>query len=204
MKVDLWISLLLAIPLAIAANLLTPHIRSWLDRRAEKGASVRLERTRREREASIARLEDEIEEIENYRGDRAKLHELLLETVIRATLYGAIGTAVASLMFTLLRVIGHGYLYEAVVYSTSQFVTVVTSLMVFQVCWRGLKVIQRVRNFDQWVENVRQEISHLKGSLMNLSSRSGEQFQGSGGKDGLKNDKDAPNPGPEADAGGAA
>lgn len=161
MKTDFWVSVLLAIPLAIAANLITPRVRAWLDKRAERGARQRRERTQKQRDEIVARIRADIGEIESFRIDRSRLHEFLLEMLIRATLYSAIGGVYAGLLFGFVEF----YVVSRAIAPAAQLITVMTSLMVFQVCWRGLRVIRRVRNFDSWKKDLEQEIERLTPSL---------------------------------------
>ena len=51
MGVDLWISIALAILLAIAANIVTPKVQGWIDRRASQGKERKTEQEYKRRQS---------------------------------------------------------------------------------------------------------------------------------------------------------
>jgi len=153
MRVDLWISILLAVPLAVLANLLTPRIRDWLDRRAQRTAAQRRRRTVEQARSEIARLHTELERLSTFTSDPHQYHCFLLEILIRATLYGAMAGLYAGLLFATASWLGIGDFWnlagnlQGYIYTAGQIVSLIGFTMVFRTCWQGLSVIRRVADF---------------------------------------------------------
>ena len=57
MGIDLWISIALAIPLAIVANLFTPKLQKWLDARLERSKKAKIEKKMKLESYSLKGLE---------------------------------------------------------------------------------------------------------------------------------------------------
>lgn len=182
MKIDFWISILVAIPLAIAANLLTPLARHWLDARAEKGRYRKREKTAKAREASRKRLEAEIAEINNYHDNPIQLHSLLLDSMLRCITYGAIGTAYLTLGYATFNVFLSGShstefirTVRLVTLPALQLFVVIVNMVVFTIGMRAVRISRRVRNYDVWRQKMESEIGRHSETSMGLTAASHQQ-----------------------------
>ena len=92
MSIDLWVSIALAIPLAIVANLFTPKLQTWLDARLERSKKAKLEKKANSRKAQLESLKKELLEVTTYHNDKTELNQLFLVSLIKVAMYGAIGT----------------------------------------------------------------------------------------------------------------
>ncbi len=164
MDINLWISVLLAIPLAIVANLFTPKVREWIDARAERRKEKKRKQTEEQKQAAIGRINKECDEIERFVGNRTIYREYLLEVVIRATLYGAISALYAGAVSVIAWSVDLGGIAQKLLFSVAQFATLFGSLLVFQVSWKGLKVINRVHDFEIFKEKCERQIQNIKNS----------------------------------------
>lgn len=81
MSVDLWISVALAIPLAIAANIVTPRVQHWLDARLSKGRERKVAEQSQKRQTQVALLRKEYDEVATLHADPAKLTHHYLDTL---------------------------------------------------------------------------------------------------------------------------
>ena len=165
MKIDFWISILVAIPLAITANLLTPWMSHWLDVRAEKGRYRKREKTVKAREASRKRLQAELAEVDAYRADPARLHSLLLDSILRCITYGAVGTAYLTLGYATFNVflsgnhtVGFIRTVRLVTLPALQLFVVIVNMVVFTIGMRAVRISRRVRNYDIWRQTMENEI----------------------------------------------
>jgi hypothetical protein len=152
MKVDLWVTIILAIPLAIVANLLTPRFRLWLDKRSESTKKVRTERQIRSREERARRLKKQFEEVTSYHSDSAAFHSYLLMQLVRIALYGAIGGIYGGLFgmvggFTMWS--WSGYLGSAAALA-SGMIALFTSLFIFQTSLITIRVNKRVAEYEAY------------------------------------------------------
>lgn len=78
------VSLIVAVPLSIAANLLTPYIRDWYAKRSSERAKKR-----------IAEVEAEHKEISLYLESKDGLILLLLSTILRVLVMFSLASAIA-------------------------------------------------------------------------------------------------------------
>ena len=160
-SVDLWISVGLAVPLAVAANLVTPRVRTWLDNKAESGALRRRRRGIAEKRRALADTKRMIDEIEGFMSSRWRYHEYLLETVIRATLYGALGTMAGSVAFAIPSL----QVSASLGVLLGQMIILLTYTIVGQICWRALRIITRFRNAAGFLDEARKRVAALESEL---------------------------------------
>jgi uncharacterized protein YybS (DUF2232 family) len=79
LRASWWLALILAIPISIVANLLTPNVEHWLSQRSESAARQALKEAETERKR-----------IEILRSDKSQLTALLTATVVKVAVYTAI------------------------------------------------------------------------------------------------------------------
>lgn len=161
MSVDLSITILLAIPLAIIANLVTPKVRDIIDSRAEKSQIKKKEATEKSRASSLARITKELEAIREYKNDSQKYYSYLLEVMIRATLYGAMTGLYAGMLSALAYFMRNSDFSRDMIVTMAQLIGMLGSMLIFMVSWQGLKVIRRVQSFDAFETEANEKICAL-------------------------------------------
>ena len=171
MSIDLWISVLLAIPLAIIANLATPHLRIWIDQKAEHGRRRKREKTVKQKRKTIKELKETVAVIEELVTDRSKYREFLLETLVRVALYGAIGGIIGGIANTvfifsnqLANNITQRFLVMALA-SFSQLAALLVAILIFRACSDGLSTIRRVKNFNDFRSRYSGQIAAIEAGL---------------------------------------
>ena len=161
MSIDLWISVLLAIPLAIVANLLTPKIGRWFDSRLETTRHRKLEKTKRSRAAQLKHLTEELDSVRKFHTDRFRLSEHLLHVLLQIAGLGALASVYGG-MFSFVGEIGRWDGPLGIVGRTGgQVITLLTSLLIFQLALRAMKLRRRVRDFDKYEAETQRMIDEL-------------------------------------------
>jgi hypothetical protein len=140
--VNLWLSLLLAIPLSILANIVTPFVQRWLDKFNEKRV---LERTKG--------LQKEYEQVKHFAEDRSEFKEYLLWVVIRTTLVGSL----VGIFSQALNAVGNILYVGGILYAISQVIGIIGSIMVINLCSDALKIYSKVQRFDEYQKFVVKE-----------------------------------------------
>jgi hypothetical protein len=154
-EISFWLGLLLAIPLAIAANLLTPQIQSWLDERNKNKALARTKD-----------LQTEYELIKSYKTSREDFREYLLWIVIRTTYIGSLIGIFAGLAFgipNLFDIVGNydrGWeIVRSIFFIGGQALSILGALLVVNICNNALQVYLKVKNFEAYEISVQRNLS---------------------------------------------
>jgi len=166
---DFWLSFALAIPLAIAANLLTPKLQLWLERRSSDKALKRKGQVLEERKKTAERLRSDFVRVSALHADRAELQLLLTVSVLKASMIGALTAAGAGVMFayaSVPRLLGSRLETLAEITTIGgQLFSLFGSVLVFQICNRAFKDYTRVKEFQQFKEATEQELSSIEQEL---------------------------------------
>jgi len=162
MTIDLWISVALAIPLAIVANIFTPKVQKWLDARLSQGREKKAAEQSQKRKAQLTLLEKELAEAEALQSDKANITHHYLEALIKVAFYGAFGSIYASL-FSFLGEIGRwdgplGTVGRLGAQATALFV----AMIIFLTCMKALRTARRVRDFPKYKQNTEKLIAELR------------------------------------------
>lgn len=162
MSVDLWVSVALAIPLAIVANLATPKLQKWLDERSSIGRERKSEKEQKKKLIQLAQLKAELKGIEELISTPAILTNQNLNALLKIALYSAFGTLYGS-MFTLLGEVGRwdgisGVLGRVGAQITALFV----AMLVFYIAMKAIKTNNRVNNFEKYKEQTEKLIKNLE------------------------------------------
>ncbi len=162
MTIDLWISVALAIPLAIIANIYTPRVQRWLDNRVSKNRQRKAAERSQERKAQLAQLEKELAEAEALQSDKANLTHHYLDALLKVAFYGAFGSIYASI-FTF---IGEWGSWDGPLGLVGRLGAQVTALFVamiiFLTCFKAAKAIKRAKNFSDYKEQTEQLIQEIR------------------------------------------
>ena len=167
LNTGLVVGILTAIPLAIAANLLTPIVKRSLERRLAKGKSKKRIKARRVAISQLGILSADLEQIELLKIDQSKYWELLLSTIIRATMYGALGAIYSGMIgfvSLMIRTGAFGDISNSIYYAlllVGSMVGVVASMLVFGVTWRALRVSLRLSNYESYKSETELRIKQL-------------------------------------------
>ena len=165
LRASWWLAILLAIPLSIIANLVTPHIQEWLNYRTEAQAIER-----------VAILNEEYLLTEKFSNDEVLLTNYLISVVIKAALY---------LSFTLMinYILGFiiNYLDRITIASTIHsherwrywniivflgrglhtLIAIIGMLLILNLCLDGLEMYTNVEQFELFKERNRLEVDSL-------------------------------------------
>ncbi|EIU6827838.1 hypothetical protein L5176_004434 [Vibrio parahaemolyticus] len=145
MDINLWISILFAIPLAIVANIFTPKVQSWLESRGKKRSKAR-----------VTQLKTELEQLKYYKANPELFTQYLLGVVIKTTFVGSIIGIIAALAYMITRVAKdffyvYDYLYidvlEVVLQFSSQIVSMFGAVIIINICGNALRVMHSMKNY---------------------------------------------------------
>jgi hypothetical protein len=153
---DLWIGILFSIPIGIATSLVTPWIQRKLDQ-LDKYRSL----------AATKRLDEEYKRIRAFRDNPHEFTQYLVQVAIRTTFTGAFVAIAAGLIFALAQAIAAlatrpktGMDYEDIrLFSTGliligQFVSLVGSLLIVNICRPAIGAWTKLKNFDEYSKSV--------------------------------------------------
>lgn len=166
MNASFFLGLLLAIPIGILTNILTPKCENFL---ASYNREIADQRRRRQKKELI--------EVASYARQKEKLLEYFSVVIIKVVLVGSITIAASSFFLTLNEafrtslgplefLISYNYLFEFSLNASSQIINVVGALIVLKLCQDALSLygkVERVsRSFKQSldlidVENSREQ-----------------------------------------------
>ena len=162
MSVDLWVSIAVAIPLAIIANIATPKIQRWLDSRASLGKERKLENQKSKRENQLKLLKVEFSNITELVSNPAKLTNENFITLLKIALYGAFGTLYGGL-FSVMDEFGH---WEGVFGVAGRLGAQVTalfvSMLIFLIAIKALRVNNRVNKYEKYKMQTEKLIAELE------------------------------------------
>jgi len=143
MELSFLVGLVLAIPLAVVANLITPRVQGWIDKRS-----------RRAMQKKSFRLQEEYLRIAQLRSTREGLSEHLLTVLLRVALVGALFGVVTSAVYAL------GYLFQMqyAFVAAAQVFAILGSLIVLGICTTAFKEHAKVKNFVEYRDFVEKEL----------------------------------------------
>ncbi len=146
------ISLLMAIILSIIANLVTPIIRNWLAKWSESRSSARVEE-----------IKSDLEEISKYANSPSKLSLLISYTIIQVLVVFSIASAIASLG-TAIPFIPYYTRLDETEYLAPAYLLLSSILYLVGVmnAQKALRIINRVRNFDEYKSKMENIITNLE------------------------------------------
>ena len=157
MGIELWISIALAIPLSILANLLTPRIQAWLDSRSKQRS---LQRTHQR----LAEIEEELTIAKSYRDDRAFFHEYLFSVIIKTTFLSA-GCGIAAIA---LSVIPTSFLHQMaepvrlILDNAVKLLAFLFLMLIVSISAVAIRRINQVRYYDSFKPKAEAEVARLK------------------------------------------
>ena len=154
-QVNWIISLLMAILLSIIANLVTPSIRNWYAKFSKKRSSARVEV-----------LKSELEEMSKYANSPSELSLLVSYSILQVLVFFSISSAIATLATIM------PFMSENISYSTQCIIEIFSPLYyllsslfyllgVFM-AQKTLRIISRIRNFDEYKSNIEKSIISLE------------------------------------------
>lgn len=159
---DLWISIALAIPLAIVANLFTPRFQGWLDSRLERSKKEKLEKRQKARQEQLKGLRKELTEVTLHHSDKQEMNQLFLTSLIKVAMYGALGSIYGAMFPFIGEFLGWGGLGGTLVRAGAQMTALVVAMLIFITCARAMRIHKKVRDFDSYQKNTKQLISALE------------------------------------------
>lgn len=161
MSADLWISVALAIPLAIAANLVTPKAQRWLDERASKGKERKTAEGKKKRAEQLAILQKEMIEVEALSQDSAKQTNQNFVALLKVAALGAFASIYGGI-FAVLGEVGRwdGFL-GLIGRLGGQVIALMTGTLIFMTCSKALRMNRRVNEFEKYKKETDKLIAEL-------------------------------------------
>lgn len=159
MKVDLWITILLAIPLAIVANLLTPRLKSWLDSKAEKSKRIKTQAELKDRASRAQILRDKLEQVTKFHQDRGEHQSYILVQLLKIALYGALGGVYGGvlMMFQTFEI----EIFYRISLIGGAAVGLVTSMLIFVTSMSAIRMGKNVRDYQSFKNEIENAIALL-------------------------------------------
>jgi hypothetical protein len=169
---DVWLGILLSIPIGIATSLVTPWIQRKLDQLDQRRAL-----------AATGRQVQEFERIKAFKSNPDQFTQYLIQVAIRTTLTGAFIALLSGIMFalgqTIMTMKGSDLDYvRNAAFLLGQFVTLLGSLLIINICRPALRAWTSLQNFEQFNEKY---VKLLNGDRTGLAgppvvaSKSGSQ-----------------------------
>ena len=146
LNTSFWLGISAAIPLSIAANLLTPKIQQKLARR---NAVLAAERS--------SELREELASIERLTSEPGRLQTFLLESVLLITLLTSGFGVFSGSLFAMSSFFGASVLFT----SLGQLVAIIGGVMVMKECLTALRKSQNARNIEKFREKVESQLKEL-------------------------------------------
>ncbi len=161
LDLNLWVSVALAIPLAIVANLFTPRIQKRLDERARRRKKLKVEEQQARRSKQLEELKNERDEVTLLRTEPTRLNEMFFKTLVKVALYGAFGTIYGA-MFVFIGEIGDWDGLLGILGRTgSQFTALFVALLIYQQCRRVLRISSKLDDYDAYLAETNSIINEL-------------------------------------------
>lgn len=142
-----WIGLAAAIPLSIAANLLTPKIQQLLSKRSDAKTAKR-----------IAEIREEYERVLGFTKNPDALHTHLLQNILFITFFTAFFGAISGALFAAGSFVQNSQPF----FQLGQVAAVVGAVAVARICIDGIRDTNRVRQFDWYKARVESEIGKVE------------------------------------------
>lgn len=162
MSIDLWVSIALAIPLAIVANLFTPKLQTWLDARLERSKKAKLEKKANSRKTQLEALKKELLKVTMYHDDKTELNQLFLVSLIKVAMYGAIGTIYGAIFPFLGELSSWDGVGGVMGRTGAQITALAVAMLIFITCSQAMRMHKKVRDFPEYEKNIKELISELE------------------------------------------
>ena len=164
MSIDLWISVALAIPLAIAANMATPRVQRWLDSRLSKGKERKIAEQSEKRKEQLFSLQKEYDEVSLLHADPSKLTHHYLDTLLWVAFFGAFGSIYGAI-FSVFGELGQWQGTWGIVGRVgAQTIALLTAMLIFSKSTKSIRIARRCRDFDSYSKKTKALIAELSGN----------------------------------------
>ncbi len=134
-EIDWGITLLAAIPLSIAANLLTPVVQTWHSGKSKKKTDERLIKLRRR-----------LEKVKEYKSDSEALYQETLLVILRCILLIGVGGAITSFPYL--------YIVTGPIGTMAYLIAITTG-------WSHMQIMAGIRDYERYVSEAEKEVSSL-------------------------------------------
>jgi hypothetical protein len=148
-KVEIWISVLLAIPVGIAVNLVTPAIQKSWERRSDSYRKVKLETRANKKREQMTALRAQLRQICTYHREPARLNTYILVQLIKLAFISSFATIYVGVL-SVLQFIGLGSFLNQLLGLLAQVVILFSAFFIFGLCKRVMENYRRVRNFSRY------------------------------------------------------
>lgn len=147
-----WISLILAIPLAIIANLITPLVSDRISNYSEKNAIER-----------ISSLKEEYNEVKYYHENKTELTLYLNHAIIQMTVIGAFTTIASALLFFIQGIAKKIFPNRSNIPKISGFsvffsIMLIVPVLIFTIGNKAIKTYNNVKNYEKYEKVILEKI----------------------------------------------
>jgi len=163
MSIDLWISVALAIPLSILANIVTPKFQRWLEARLARDREFMQAHREKNRAKRLAALRKEYEEVTSLNETPSRLTHHYMDALIWIAFYGAFGAIYGAIFNMFGEFTGWQNFSGTIARLGSQIIALATAMLIFQKAAAAIRVARRCRNFDSYRQTVESQIAKLSG-----------------------------------------
>jgi len=163
MSIDLWISIVFAIPLSIFANIVTPKLQFWIDSRAELTKKRKLHVLQKRRKLQLLAIKKELDEVIKLHQDKAALIQEHLYSLIKVALYGAI----ASIYFGMFGILENSWLLHGFITLSYQFISLIVGVLIFNTCIKAMRLHGKVKYYEKYKAESARLISEIENSIVN-------------------------------------
>jgi hypothetical protein len=153
-EINWLVSLLVAVPLSIAGNLLTPVFLDWRSRRSKTAGAKRLRTLIRDHKR-----------LERFAAEPVRLNTYLLVTLLSALLLFAIPGVISgfSSMFTIVPPVGGSKVTSSITFIAG-FASAVFNLNAVMIIVRTFRIYRNVMNFSQYRHTIEARIESLRNA----------------------------------------
>jgi hypothetical protein len=163
-SLDLWISVALAIPLAIAANVVTPRVQRWMDSRLSKGRERKTAKQSKRRKEQLLSLQKEYEEVSSLYENPSKLTHHYLDALLWVAFFGAFGSIYGAI-FSVFGELGQWQgTWGVVGRMGAQTIALLTAMLIFAKSSKAIRIARRCRDFDSYSKKTKALIVELSSN----------------------------------------
>jgi len=163
-KVDIWVSVFLAIPFAIFVNLLTPWLQKRWERWLESYKKVKIETRANKKKVQLQALEHELKKIEAFHLEPSRFNTYILMQLVKIAFLSSFATIYAGGL-GILQALRFGYALEMLSGILIQVVTLASAFFIFSLCKQVIERYRKITNFDNYSSETELLIQQLKNEI---------------------------------------
>ncbi len=160
-KIEIWVSVFLAIPFAIAVNLLTPWLQKRWERWLETYKKVKIETRTNKKKAQLLALERELKKITTLHSEPSRFNTYILMQLVKIAFVSSFATIYAGGL-GILQALELGRILEMLSSILIQAVTLLSAFAIFSLCKQVIERYRKITNFKKFKTESELMIQQLK------------------------------------------